>query len=274
MNKGFLYVAFGKRYLQEVEISARSLKRFTALPVCVVTDDANFKSTYVDSIILDAPATDFVSKIIGLLKTPFQQTIFLDTDTFVCASIDNLFDILELFDMSMCAERANHSYGFIDKNFLLKYENVLPEYHTGVIVFRQNEAVKKLMNDWLKLHIGKGFKADMPSFREAFILNAKDVRIAPLPFEYNYHGTLSFGFAENKIHVIHERVGERWNTLTRVMLPFEKMEKKAKRINRYHVKRIIVPYFGAIPYTWSPYRLKYKLKKLFGIKKTKKAETF
>jgi alpha-N-acetylglucosamine transferase len=274
MSKGFLYVAFGKRYLQEVETSARSLKRFTKLPVCVVTDDANFSSVYVDKIILTNTVTDFVSKIIGLAKTPFEQTVFLDSDTFVCAPIDNLFHILELFDMCMCAERANHSYGFIDKNFPLQYENILPEYHTGVIVFKQNEAVKKLMKDWLKLHIDNGFKADMPSFREAFILNAKAVSIAPLPFEYNYHGTLSFGFAENKIHVIHERVGERWNTLTRVMLPYEKMEKKAKMMNKYHCKRIIVPYFGAVPYTWSPYRLKYKLKVFLGIKKTKKAETF
>lgn len=277
MTKGFLYIAFGKRYLQEVEISARSLKRFTKFPVCVITDDTTFSSTYVDEIIIAETVTDFVSKIIGLAKTPFERTVFLDSDTFVCAPIDQLFNVLDLFDMAMVVERSNHSYSFVVKykpDFKISYENLLPEYHTGVIVYKSNAVVRKLFSDWLEIHNRLELKADMPSFREAYMQHIGKVNIASLPFEYNYFGTHSFGFAHNEIKVIHERLGEKWNTLTRVMLPYEKMEKKAKSMNKYHCKRIIVPYFGAVPYTWSPYRLKYKLKVFFGIKKTKKSETF
>lgn len=277
MSKGFLYIAFGKRYLQEVEISARSLKRFTQLPVCVVTDDTSFRSIYVDEIIIADALTDFVSKIVGLGKTVFERTVYLDTDTFVCAPIDQLFDVLDLFDMAMVVERNNHSYAFIEKykpDFRIRYENVLPEYHTGVIVYKKNAAVAALLADWLTIHESLQLKADMPTFREAFILHADKINIATLPFEYNYFGTHSLGFAHAEIKIIHERLGEKWNTLTRVMLPFNKMEKKAKRMNRYHCKRIIIPYLGVIPYTWSPYRIKYKLKVFFGIRKTKKAETF
>src|SRR4051794_20716247 len=110
MKEGFLYVAFGQRYLQEAEISARSLKRFTRLPVCLVTDNEKYKSEYFDQIIIEKTRTDFVSKMIGMQKTPFEKTIFLDTDTFVCASIDKLFKGLDLFDMLLVPEKSLHSY--------------------------------------------------------------------------------------------------------------------------------------------------------------------
>ncbi len=277
MKEGFLYVAFGKRYLQEAEISARSLKRFTNLPICLITDEEGYSSEYVDIVLIEKGERDFVSKIIGMQRTPFERTVFLDCDTFICSSIDKLFEILQMFDMGMTIDTRTHSYGFLEhynSSFELKFENVLPEYNTGIIVYNNNKVVKKLFADWLEVHYEMNIKADMPSFREAFIKNALNVRIGPIPFEYNYFGTHSFGFAYTEIKVIHERLGERWNTLTTVMLPFEKMDKKARMMNKYHCKRIIVPYFGVIPYTVSPYRIKYKIKQLLGIKKTKKAETF
>lgn len=276
-DTGFLYVAFGKRYLHEALISARSLKRFTQFPVCVITDQPVGDHHYFDMVINAAPRYDFVSKIIGMQMTPFKKTVFLDTDTFVCSSIDNLFDALELFDMALTVENFLHSYEFIRKynpEFFLRFEKLVPEFNTGVIVYRSNEVVTRIFKDWLDCHEAMHVKTDMPAFREAYLKNVHQVSILTLPFEYNYFGTKSFGFVYNEIKVIHERLGERWNTLTSMCLPFEKMDKVAKRMNKYTCKRIIVPYLGVIPYNWNPYRLKYKIKQLLGIKMTKKADTF
>jgi alpha-N-acetylglucosamine transferase len=277
MKQGFLYIALGKRYILEAEMSARSLKRFTQYPVCIVTDEDGYSSEYFDVVVIQKGERDFVSKIVGMQKSPFEKTIFLDSDTFVCSCVDHLFDILELFDIAMTVDPRTHSYGFLNSynpSFPIILKNALPEYNTGIIVYKDNTFVKKLFSDWLNIHQEMKIKADMPSFREAFLKNVSNVRIATLPLEYNYFGTQSFGFAYNEIKIIHERLGERWKTLTTVMLPFEKMEKKARMINKYHCKRIVVPYLGVIPYTFSPYHLKYKLKQILGIKKTKKAETF
>jgi hypothetical protein len=276
-GNGFLYVAVGKRYIFEAEISAKSLRRFTKFPICLVTDDTSYKNELFDIIVTIESEGDFVVKIRGMKVSPFEKTFFLDTDTFVCSCIDNVFDVLGLFDMAMTIERTNHSYSFFkayNPSYKIRFENVLPEYNTGVIAFQKNENVLKLMEDWLRLHIEMNIKADMPSFREAFIENAKDVRISALPFEYNYHGTHSFGFATNEIKIFHERTKERWSTLTTLMNSFPEMDKKAKSYNRFNGKRIIIPYIGPVPYMWSPYRIKYKIKKMLGIKKTKKAETF
>lgn len=276
-NKGYLYIAFGKRYLHEVEVSARSLKRFTNLPVCLVTNDIHFESKYVDEVIIENAPNDFESKIRGVRKTPYQKTIFLDTDTFVCSSIDNLFQLLDIFDLGLTVDRFNHSYAFFQKynpSFRLQLENIMPEFHTGVIVYNSSVQVLNLFDDWLNIHEEMHIKADMPSFREAYLKNSDSVRIVPLPFEYNYFGTNSFGIAYGEIKVIHERLGGKWNSLTSIMLPFKQMDKIARKLNKRVCKRIIIPYLGVIPYYYSPYRIKYKLKQIFGIKKTKKAETF
>ena len=274
---GYLYIAIGKRYVLEAEISARSLRRFTKYPVCLITDDTSYSNALFDKIIIAQSPGDFIAKIIGMNLTPFERTVYLDNDTFVCSDVDELFSILDFFEMSMLPFPFQHSYSFFaqyNPTYKLKYERVIPEYHLGVVAYKTTGTVKKLLADWLAMHEEMHIKSDASSFREVYFNYVRDVRIAPLPFEYNYHGTHSFGFAYNEIKIIHERLGEKWNTLTTVMLPYEKMEKKANAFNKYKGKRIIIPYFGVLPYRFSPYRIKYVIKRMLGIKKTKKAETF
>ena len=277
-ERGFLYIANGQKYVKEAEISATSLRRFTQLPLCLVTNDAAYSSPVFDKIIcLKNLEESYGSKIGGLLNSPFDKTIFLDSDTFVCSSIDQVFDVLEIFDLAMTVDNFMHSYGFIRNNaptFKLRYETVIPEFNTGLIAIRKNDATYKLLKDWLTVHEEMKVKADMASFREAYIDNIPAIRISPLPYEYNYHGTHSFGFLYNRVKVIHERLGEKWNTRTTYMLGFEEMDKWAKKLNKHNAKRLVIPYFGVFPYTWSPFSIKQRIKKLLGVKRTKKAATF
>lgn len=273
---GYLYIACGKKYITEAEISARSLRRFTQHPICIVTDDAAYINSLFDAVVYINETSDFVSKIIGLPCTPYQRTIFLDTDTFVCSNIDNLFTCLDVFDMSLSTDPYIHSYSFLHKynpSFQLAYEKVIPQYNTGVIVYKINDGVIKLFHDWLILHRQMNVKANMPSFREAFIANAAAVRIIPLPNEYNFTGIKSFAIAFSEIKVLHERLAEKKGTLTAYMQSFDEMDKFTRRLNRYPYKRIIIPYFGAIPYTWSPFMIKARIRKFFGVKKHRKSES-
>ena len=187
MSNGFLYIAIGKRYLIEAEISARSLKRFTKYPVCIITNEEGYQNPVFDIIIHEEIAGDFLSRIIGAPKTPFERTVFLDTDTFICSSLDGLFEALDLFDMCMVPDNFIHGYSFFlqyNPGYKLQYEKVIPEFNTGVMVYEKNEQVLKLFSDWLIIHQQMNIKANMPSFREAFIKNAAHVSISPLPFEY------------------------------------------------------------------------------------------
>jgi hypothetical protein len=276
-KNGFLYIGMGKKYRMEAEISARSMKQYTKYPICLITEDPNYKNEYFDIIIVADLVTDFYGKIVYMQKSPFENTLYLDCDTFICSSIDHIFQAMDLFDMSLSPDRFYHDYGFIAKynpSYKIKYENVIVQYHCGVILYRMNDAMRGFFKDWERIHLEQKMKSDMLSFRDAYIENASKITICPLPFEYNYHGTHAYGVANMEIKVIHERLGEKWNTITTVMLPFEQMQKKAKKFNKYHGRRIIIPYIGVIPYYWNLYHIKRKLKKIFGVKRTPKAETF
>lgn len=273
---GYFYIAVGMPWVKEAAASAYSLKRFTKFPICLITDQLDYKNEIFDIILYEKMETNFVSKIYGLQHSPFERNVFLDTDTFVCSNIDNLFNVLDLYDISLCTDSFVHSYNFIDRyqpNFKIRYEGVLPQYNTGVIVYNWNDSVKKLVDDWLVIHQKMGIPANMPSFREAVIDNYDKVKVAILPHEYNFHGTLTFRIAYTEIKIIHDRLQEKKGTITRVMASFDKMEQIAKKMNKTHVKRLIVPYFGAIPYNYSPYKILRKIKKMLAVKQTRKSDT-
>ncbi len=155
--QGYLYVAVGIKYIKEAEISATSLRRFTQLPICLVTSDDQYDHPVFSQIIRVAAAETYANKIVGLQASPFIETIFLDSDTFVCSSIDNVFEVLNIFDMAMTVDNFIHSYSFFQKHrpdFKLRYEGVIPEYNTGVIAMKNNAGTKKLLSDWMNLQSG------------------------------------------------------------------------------------------------------------------------
>ncbi len=80
--------------------------------------------------------------------------------------------------------------------------------------------------------------------------------------------------AYTTVRVIHDRLGEKWNNLRPHMADFDYMDKLARRINKDTGKRLIIPYIGVIPFTWSPFNIKRKIKSLIGIKAKKKRESF
>lgn len=125
---------------------------------------------------------------------------------------------------------------------------------------------------WLSIHRELNMYADMPTFREAFLHNP--IRIGILPHEYNLTGLKSMAMIHGQVRVIHDRLGERINNLRAHMADFKYMDKLARRINKTSSKRLFIPYLGIIPYMFSPFYLKQRLKRLFGVKTLKKRESF
>lgn len=275
-TRGFLYVAIGEMFRHEAEQSCRSLKRFTKYPVILVTDQTDYEPVYFDDVIIaNDQSRSFEVKITGMMRSPFKHTVFLDTDTFVCASIDSVFDFLSYFDFAMTLDMYGHSTSFWkryqpDHEIVLR--DTLHEFNTGVVGFTKNASVSEFFDVWLRTHRELGMYADMPTFREAFL--RMPVRIGILPNEFNFTGIKSMVMAYSTVRVIHDRLGEKWNNLRPHMADFEFMDKLAKRINKKASKRLIVPYLGVIPHSWSPFNIKRKLKSLVGIKAKKKRESF
>ena len=274
MSKGFIYVANQEKFLKEAIISAKSLKRFSNIPIAVILTEnlvGNDLEIFDDTIIVnELQKYTYLSKIIGMQNTPYDKTIFLDSDTFICSSIDNLFDLLYYFDFSTTIESKRHTTS--KKDLLLK--NILPEFNTGVIVYNNNDVMAKVFKDWFEKCNEWQIKNDMPGFRESILINCREVRFSILPSEFNLHGLKTMTLIYGEVKVIHERYGVGLNSLTPYCQSFNKMDKLAYNLNIITYKRLYIKYIGLISYRLTPFNLIHKVKKLLGIKRYSKSTFF
>lgn len=183
---GILYVAVGSGYLKETSDSFRSLRLVHPdIPVVIFTDrpkefterDANTQVIFLE----DTNGTSH-DKIRGISRSPFNKTIFLDTDTIILRSLDDISIILDKYDLAMAFDPIRDDYpqpeipdGFATLN-------------SGVMAYRRCEILQKLFSEWLAAfhsqEILPGQTArDQPPLRK--LLYKSNVRLLTLPDEYN-----------------------------------------------------------------------------------------
>src|SRR5262245_17176068 len=100
-SRGIIYSATGERFVAEAVNSARSSLRFNPVPHLIFCDAVPAQKIEGVKFVPSEPCGDpFRDKIHSIRRLPFDQTIFLDTDTYVTANIDELFDLLNRFDVA------------------------------------------------------------------------------------------------------------------------------------------------------------------------------
>jgi hypothetical protein len=274
MNRGFIYVANQEKFKVEAILSAKSLRKFTNLPISVIITEnlVDASLEIFDKVIVnnDLKKYSYLSKILGMKQTPYEETIFLDSDTYICGYIDNLFDLLKYFDFSSTIESKRHTTSRV--NLLLK--DILPEFNTGVIIYKNSDIMKKIFGDWFNKCLEWKIPNDMPGFREAVLNNFDEVKYSIIPNEFNLHGLKTMTIIEGEVKIIHERLGYDVTSLTPYLQKPEIMEKLAKRLNRVTHKRLYLKYIGVISYRYTPFNILHKLKKSLGAKKYSKSTYF
>lgn len=102
VDQGYFYIAFGEKYIHEATVSAKSLRACSPeATICVMTSGDDIDPVF--DLVLN---NQYCNKIEGLLKTPFNRTFFVDTDTYFCGSCDKGFYLLDHWDVCM-AEAPN-----------------------------------------------------------------------------------------------------------------------------------------------------------------------
>ncbi len=186
-DQGYLYIAFNVGYLNEAIFSALSLKKHTEKKIAIFTNinDPRLKNIF-DFVGIIKP-THLRSKVNFMSKSPFKKTIFLDSDTYIKNNIDDIFEILDNFDVVGCIDSARKRKYISDK--ILEYAKIpygFSEINTGVLGLKFNKKVKSFLEMWQNKFI-KYFQEtsgwDQPSFRIA-LWNSK-VNLHVLPPEYN-----------------------------------------------------------------------------------------
>lgn len=184
MERGLLYVAFGRPYLAMAMASVASLKRHHEdIGVAIVSNVApateEVRLPGVDHYI-HAGAKDKQNR---LYKTqphkysPFKKTLFVDCDTTIMSDISDIFDYLDYYDIasyligmrvaSSAFERSKGAREILGG----KTVGSMPHWNSGVIAFRDNPAVHDLFDLWHERFNALGYPSDQPAFAEALFLS-------------------------------------------------------------------------------------------------------
>lgn len=188
-SQGVLYIAAGDAHTTAAVRSAESVRRTNPdLSIHIFTDSGRT----VDPVFTShGPIGDghYRSKVDYVGRTPFHKTLYLDSDTRVLVNIEEVFDMLDHFDIALAhAHRRNHQNTLQEWTRPIPYS--FPQLNGGVIAYRRTPAVDALLEDWKNAFHSAGFKKDQVTLRQ--LLYESDLRINVLPPEYNvrYQKTL------------------------------------------------------------------------------------
>jgi hypothetical protein len=190
-EKGYLYIAYGQAFTKEALMSIRSLRKYTNLPIALYTDckelSENFQNDLKISLIGEIQVNHLRAKVDYMDQSPFIKTVFMDSDTVVVRNCDDMFELLDRFDIAIVNDYARKRK---------KYSDIVPEYgeipysfseaNSGVIAFNSSTRTQTFLKMW-KEYFYKYYKEtngwDQISFRIS--LWKSNVKIHHMPFEYN-----------------------------------------------------------------------------------------
>ena len=190
---GILYVAYGEKAIRLAERAISILREFNKeLPVAVISDQrvegANKWIKHKDT---DAGARSIKTSMYFL--TPYDKTLYMDADTELRCDPEPYFDLLDNVDLIMGQDitrifnKAKHEHLIreeVEATIKETDGGEFVQYNTGVIFFRKNAAVERLMRAWHKEWQRWG-RHDQPAMFRAMYRHP--VRIAPMREVFNIH---------------------------------------------------------------------------------------
>lgn len=210
--KGYLYIATGRQFIEEAINSAQSLRKVAPQAnITLVTDD-ELNCQVFDHIVIEPSNVQhykegLLYKVRNIYKSsPYDETLFLDTDTYICENCESLFELLEFFDLAIAPDPTDPNRPK-SPNSLQRIKSCTV-YNTGVILFKKNLRNEFLFRSWLNLYQTKlkenniERENDQTSFMEAWLKS--DSKIFVLSHSWNAR-TPFFITLNESIKIIHGR---------------------------------------------------------------------
>ena len=142
---GILYAAVGPKFVDEAIASAASSLRYNAVPHALLCDVApNEPPAGLVIRPLGAGTNPFIDKIRAMIATPFERTLFIDTDTHVCGPLGELFDLMPRFDLAACAVA-----GYTKRDDPVGLD-AFHDFNTGVIAYQRSARMDAFLHDWME----------------------------------------------------------------------------------------------------------------------------
>jgi hypothetical protein len=199
VTKGILYIATDDSYLKDAEKSAERANTILDLPISIVSHKEPECNIFDETIIDNNPTKTMADKSGNLLKTPYDNTIYVDSDTYI---IEDITDIFERVGSSIpLAITLDIHEGSLYKNDDLDIPSSFPMYQAGVIVYQDTPILRDFIQKWQENHDPPD-SSDQVSFRKTLYNHRIQINIFPL--RYNaFMGTEIYG----PVKILHDYQG-------------------------------------------------------------------
>jgi len=142
-KRGFLYAASRESHVREAARSWESVRRHHPDAGAVLFTDCPELGAQLFPEVRPLPVVTgtHADKILPLAESPFDRTIFLDTDTCAIGPLDDLFDLLGSYDVLLARDPwAHHVEGTPDP---------VRQYNSGMMALRTQSAdVRAFAREW------------------------------------------------------------------------------------------------------------------------------
>jgi len=213
MKTAVVYIAGGESYCWDAEESCNSVKLHNPNLPCILATDEKYSIPPVYDEIIHMPNRRYPQSMWYLdsvrycnhafeeLSGRYDSLLFLDTDTYCDAPLDDMLRLVERFDIAVSHGVSRHTTGKVSD-----IPDAFPEFEIGVMLVQANEHVHNLFRDWLDLyeaHPDVYGNNDQGPLRDALWLN-KYINMYILAEEY--HARWGFGVCVvSQVRILHGR---------------------------------------------------------------------
>ena len=189
-SEGILYIAFGEAFRSEALLSISSVKeKMPGVKICLMTDEIP-RGFHADGVQIKLINPSHLrAKVDFIAESPFQKTIYLDSDTLVERDISELFELLDRFDVVAAHDWARKRKSLSRK--INEYGDIpyaFSEVNGGVFGWKSNAVSKRWIESWKELY----YTYQLPGTRDQATLRislwSSGVSLYILPPEFNLRG--------------------------------------------------------------------------------------
>jgi len=200
-GRGIIYCATGNDYIKRATISARSLKQHSPDLKCSIFTDGTADSEIWDRVIPIIKSgggfhQSMLDKLTVLNSSPYLDTLYLDSDTYIMDDLAELYQILDRFDLAICHGHDRQKRYLIQTGTIPikgEYIKAISEsipyafspVQGGLLLYRNSGKTSNFFNRLIDLYKAKEFYDDQVAIRE--LLWNSDIRFYVLPPEYNFN---------------------------------------------------------------------------------------
>lgn len=156
-KKGFVTIATGKIKYHKMAYILMQSYRLTSdspLPFAIITDKENKYTKFFDDVIIEKNVTgSYMDKIDLLIKSPYEETIFIDADCIAFNDLNKYWSIFKIKDDFSCFGNTyslDSDKGFFDRSSLGVYlEDVktILDLHGGIYYIKKGQVCQKMYKD-------------------------------------------------------------------------------------------------------------------------------